>query len=222
MYKALFYKEWIKLKAALFLLITTTLITYFVFYINLKTIIKIQDAYTIWYFASVKGTIFYDIVKYLIPVSGFIIGIAQFFPETIQRKLRLLFHLPIDHNKSLGFMAFIGCLFLFLLILLNYFLLFLILKIYFPIVILQSAFITSLPWFISGFAAYFGIILVSIEPSIKGRLIYGFQTFFLILIYFKGNFPNMYEKSLIYYFVLIFIFIFTIFYPAFRFKRGLD
>ncbi|MDY0362576.1 MAG: hypothetical protein RBR08_14080 [Desulforegulaceae bacterium] len=222
MYKALFYKEWIKLKAALFLLIIITLITYLVFYINLKTLIKVQDAYTIWYFASVKGAIFYDIVKYLIPFSGFIIGIAQFFPETMQRKLRLLFHLPIDHNKSLGFMALIGCFFLFFLILINYFLLIFILKIYFPFVILQSAFITSLPWFISGFAAYFGIILVSIEPSIKGRLIYGFHCFFLVLIFFKGTFPNMYEKSIGYYWLLIFIYIFTIFYPAFRFKRGLD
>lgn len=222
MYKALFYKEWIKLRPVFYLLILTTMTIYLVFFINIKTIIKVQDVYSVWYSVSVKGVILYGIVKYILPLSGLIIGIAQFVPETMQRRLRLLFHLPVDHNKSLAFMVFVGCLFLSFLIIINYLFLMIIMGLYFPDIILESVFMTSFPWFISGFISYFGVSLVSVEPSTKGKIIYLFHTFLMILIFFKGNWPNMYEKSIIYYCFLIFIYIFTIFYPAFRFKRGLD
>ncbi len=222
MYTALLYKEWIKLRWLFFLLIAISSLAFLKIFLNISTAIKIKGAYHLWSVVIFHGSVFYNKIEYLLPFAGILTALVQFIPETRQRRLRLLFHLPISHNKSLFFMIFTGFAMISTIIIFNYILLVLLISPYFPSEIVFSAIISSSPWFLSGLVAYLGVSLAVVEPAMWRKIIYGFAAFAMIMLFFNGKKPMVYEYSLYKYILLSSFYLVTLLLPAFRFKKGLD
>ena len=222
MYKALLYKEWIKLKWVLLILLGISVFTYGKIFLGLGSAIEVKGAYHLWSVVVFKQSMVYRGVKYILPFAGIVIAVAQFFPETRRRRLRLLFHLPVDHNKSLCFMLFTGLACLFILILISLGFLLGMMSLYFPDEVVKSSIITSVPWFFSGIPAYLGVSLAIVEPASWRRVVYACAAFSMVQLLFMGSQINGYEHSFWKYFLLEAFYLFTILLPAFRFKRGLN
>lgn len=222
MYKALFYKEWIKLRWFLLIITGIVFFTYLKIFLNISAAIEIKGGFHLWTVVAQKGAMVYSGIKYLLPIAGAVIAAVQFVPETRQRRLRLLFHLPVDHNKSLGFMLLTGFIFIILLIVLNILFLILMMSCFFPYEIVHSALVSSAPWLFSGIPAYFGVGLCVLEPAWWRKTIYGIAAFLIVMFFFYGSSFNVYEHSLWKYILVSCLYVPTALLPAFRFKRGLN
>jgi hypothetical protein len=220
MYKALFYKEWLKLKWYICILLGLTLFMYLRLLININAVIDVKGAFFLWAVTVYKGFIIYSDIKYILPFCGFVIAAAQFLPETRNKRLRLLFHLPVDQNKALGFMFMTGLFAVLTVFCLNFFLLFIVMSFFYPFEVVSSALITALPWFFSGITAYLGAGLVIIEPDYRRKGVYLAFCFGSVMLFFEGKGFNLYQVSLWKYVLLSFLYFFAVFHPALRFKRG--
>ena len=220
MYKALFYKEWIKLRWPLLILSGLSFCIFLKMLLDTNTAIEVKGAYEIWYYVIFKNFLVYGDTKLIFPISGLIISLAQFFPETRQKRLKLLFHLPLDHNHSLFFMLLTGFCAVTFLVLFNFILLVLLMSAFFPAEIVKSAIVTSSPWYAAGFVAYIGASLAIVEPAAWRKIIYAIAAYFMVSMFYS-NIHDAYAHSIHKFIILSMFYIFSLLLPAFRFKRGL-
>jgi len=221
MFQGLLYKEWIKVKWALLIAAGITLFTLFHLFLSVKEYFEFVDAIKVWESAIHRKTLFYSGLQYNALIAGIAIALVQFVPETLKKRLKLLFHLPVDHNRSLYFMMAVGTAGTLAVIALNVAGMLAVIPSYFPAEVLVSALITAAPWFFAGIVAYFATVLVVVEPVWWRKLLYAAVSYFFITLYFNGRGYNTYANSLWLYALLGCVYFLTIVLPGFRFKRGL-
>ncbi len=220
MWKSVIYKEWLKIRW--FLIGFTALGILSIGYISLK----VQHDFTFyegknyWYSILFMGYQYFSYMKFL-PLAGAIaIGIAQYFPETINKRIKLTFHLPIKENKVLMMMHAFGTasiLAAYLLILLVFFGLS---KVFFATEMVDAAIISVFPWFLAGLTAYFLIALIVLEPIWKYRAFYFVTGAFFITIYLKSAVTAGYAPVNLTLFVLTAILSIALIFSAYRFRKG--
>jgi hypothetical protein len=110
------------------------------------------------------GYQYFGYLKYIPLVGGLLIAIAQYFPETINKRIKLSFHLPLKENKILLMMHAFG----FGSLLVAYLAIFAVFVVFsasfFPSQIVNDAIISVFPWFLAGFTASFLVALIVLEP----------------------------------------------------------
>lgn len=222
MYSGLAYKEWIKIRWMLLIVTGISLWTLIDLFLSVREYFEFTDpVIKVWESVIRRKMLIYSGLKYNVLVAGIGIALIQFLPETMKRRLRLLFHLPIDHNRSLYVMLAFGFLCLLFVAGLNVIGLVAIVVAYFPAECLSSALMTSAPWFLAGIAAYFGAVLVVVEPVWWRRVLYAAVTFGVVELYFSGRGYDTYAGAMLEYLVVAALYLLTVVLPAFRFKRGL-
>ncbi len=221
MYRALLYKEWIKLRWVFLLLCGIGLWTVVDLLLSVREYFEFMKPVEVWEVAIRKKFLIYSGMKYVPLIAGVGIALVQFIPETRKRRLRLLFHIPLSHNRSLYFMMAVGLGFTLSVIALNALGLVAILPAYYPPELVRSALLTAAPWFLAGIAAYFATVLVVVEPVWWRRVGYAFLSYLVIMLCYNGSGYDTYAHSLWKYALLISLYFFTVILPAFRFKRGL-
>lgn len=221
MYRSLLYKEWIKVRWVLLVVCGISLWTLVQLVLRFRENFEFVDAVRVWTNVIHRKQIFYSNLEYNVLIAGVAIALVQFVPETLKRRLRLLFHLPVSQNRSLYFMMGVGLACILFVIALNEALLILIVSRYFPSELVWSAVVTTAPWFFSGIVVYLGTVLVVVEPVWWRRFVYAVITFALVLLYLQGRGYDTYVQSFRQYAALGALFPLTVLLPAFRFKRGL-
>lgn len=227
MIRAIFYKEWIKLRWPVILLGFLAIAMLINVWLSVMWDIKFREAHIYWVMVITNKQLFYHSLMFFPVIAGVLVAFFQFVPEVHQNRLKLSLRLPLTDRliilsmTSFGFLSLVG-LFLFLLIgfvLLSSF--------YFPGEILTDIFWTIFPWFLGGFCAYFLSATIIIEPTWTRRIIlvpiaYGLiHTFFLAMNAFGSN-AYSYRKSLL-FFILITIFAsFTVYYAVHRYQKGVE
>ncbi|MFA8343678.1 MAG: hypothetical protein ACEPO8_11980 [Rhodothermaceae bacterium] len=173
MYRALFYKEWLKIKQA-FLFVTLLGLGVIVYlYFDIEQTNTFNDSNAFWNVISGKGYIYYDLFRYIPLVAGLALALAQFVPEIINKKLKLTLHLPLKENKillvmqsfTLGLLTLLSLVWLLLMIIIS--------SIYFPAEIVNSMILTSLPWFLAGLITYTSVSALVLEPVWGRRIVHG-------------------------------------------------
>ncbi|WP_300668587.1 hypothetical protein [Desulfoluna sp.] len=220
MYKAIIYKEWIKLRWFLLIMLGITLAVHLKIFIMLRSAVVANGAYQLWYMAAVRQSVFYGDIMWLGPFMGLVAALAQFVPETGKRRLRILFHLPLPHNRSLACMLAVGGLCVVLLCGLSTLCLALTMGTYFPSQLVTSAVVTASPWFLAAVPAYFGTVLALVETAWWRKGAFGLVAFGLVLLMMDGTL-NIFEQSLGRYALVFALFLPTVLLPAHRFKRGI-
>lgn len=220
MWRSVVYKEWLKVRWFLvgYSLLGILGISYL--FISLNHDFEFSGGKNVWYNFLFLGHQFFLPLKYLPLAGGLVMGIAQFFPETVNKRIKLTFHLPLRENMVLLWMQFFGagCLLFSFSI---FFGMFTALSlVYFPLQMVAGCLISIFPWFLAGFAAYFLVALIVLEPAWKYRLFYTFVGAFFLTIYLKTSVTAAYEPANSGLFVLTIFLGPALLFSAHRFRKG--
>lgn len=218
--KAIIYKEWIKIRMAFFTLLLIGIIVLTIVFLKVRHDVLFVDAVNFWYSFLIRGVPYYTLLKYLPVVSGLGIAVVQYFPETVDKRIKLTFHLPVDENKILISMHAFGAA-----CLLSLFLIFFVIftaasSYFFPSDIFVPSLISIVPWFLGGIATYFVTALVLLEPVWKFRGLFfligaGYITFF-----YQSSVIGAYKPILISLFIQTAFLSIVVLFSGYRFRKG--
>ncbi len=222
MWKSIIYKEWIKTKWALMIVAGIGILAVGNIFLKVHHEFTFNSSNNYWFSILFNDNQFYNygLFKFIPGLSGLFFAIAQFVPETANKRIKLTFHLPVNENRVLLSMILYGSICLlsvYLLILLIFWGLSIV---YFPPEIIIATFITITPWFLCGFTAYFLAGLIILEPVWKYRLLYflagaTFSTVYLEKAVTGANIPTI--PILIFFSVALSI---SILFSGYRFRKG--
>ena len=108
MIRALFFKEWLKIRWAVLAMLGLFLLAVVIIALNLSYDLRVRNANGYWYNVIIRQMIFYNLLAYIPSLAGIVIGITQFYPELSARRLKLTLHLPLPENKILFTMISFG------------------------------------------------------------------------------------------------------------------
>jgi hypothetical protein len=220
MWKSIVYKEWLKIRW--FLIGFTVLGIAGIGYLFLKVQhgFTFQGGTSFWYNILFMGLQFFGFFKYFPLFGGLLIGVAQYFPETINKRIKLTFHLPLKENNVLLMMHTFGvvCLVLSYMLLLGVFIT--LSSIYFPSQMVFDSIVTIIPWFLAGVVAYFFVALIVLEPVWMYRLLYAMVAVSFVNIYIKSPVIAAYGPAITGLLVLTILMSIALLFPAYRFRKG--
>ncbi|MFY9152035.1 MAG: hypothetical protein WAO52_08475 [Prolixibacteraceae bacterium] len=220
MWKSIIYKEWLKIRW--FLIGFTALGIIGVGYIFLKVQhdIAFMQAKNYWYATLFQDFKYFEYLKLLPLAGGLALGIAQYFPETINKRIKLTFHLPLKENKVLMMMHAFGTLSLLIAYILLFLFFFGFSKIFFAKEMVNNALVTIFPWFLAGLSTYFIVALVVLEPIWKYRSFYFLTGAFFITIYLEPAVTAGYRPVNPILFLLTACLSIVLIFSAYRFRKG--
>ncbi len=220
MFKALAYKEWLKVRWAYAISFLIGLIVLLVINLNMRAIVEFNNANTIWNYIVFKGYMFFSQLEYIPILVALILGFAQFLPEVQNLRLKLSLHLPLKENSTLLFMLTYG----FLLLLSQYIIFAILLTLisvkFFPSEITVAMLITVVPWFLAGMATYFVVSVTLVEQLWLRRIIIAIFGFGFIDILMSGDSYGQYLYVIPHYVIFTLLLGYLIILAGFRFKRG--
>jgi hypothetical protein len=220
MWKSIIYKEWLKTRwfFIAFAALGTLVVGYI--FLTVQHNFKFNEPNNYWYTLLFMKLKYFGYLKFA-PIAGALaISIAQFFPETVDKRIKLTFHLPLNENKVLLIMTLFGTL-----CLLAAYLLFLALfvglsTIYFPSNIILPALVTIAPWFLAGFTAYYFVALIVLEPVWKYRFLYIVVTATILPLFFESAATGSYAPANPVLAVLVIISSIALLFSGYRFRKG--
>jgi hypothetical protein len=171
MFTAFLYKEWIKLRTPLLILFILQLLWLlklgFILHSN-----RGDDNIMSWFDWMWGGKLFFSGFATLPAYIAFILALAQFLPETRDKRLKLMLHLPLSQHKVIGSHLFIGIaaligLSLFALIVISCYV-----YLWFPSFLIVPTWLSLLPWLCAGLCVYSLTAAAVIEESMRYRISY--------------------------------------------------
>ncbi|HNV66245.1 MAG: hypothetical protein ACOXZQ_01960 [Bacteroidales bacterium] len=220
MFKSLLYKEWIKIRLVFWLALGISLLALINIFLKVRHDILFVDAANYWYSFLFRNQIYFSILKFLPFVIGLAVAIAQYIPETVNKRIKLTFHLPVSENGVLIRMHAFGAL-----ILLALFLVILGLftagsAIFFPSNIIRASLITMLPWFLGGMATYFLVALILLEPMWIFRGLYTAVATGFVAIFFTGASIGAFGPVLLPLTLITLLLSCVVLFSGYRFRKG--
>jgi hypothetical protein len=220
MWKSVIYKEWLKTRWFLIIYAITGILAIGYMFLKVEHDFTFNDATNYWYNILFRGMPYFSILKF-VPLAGALaVAIAQYFPETVNKRIKLTFHLPLNENKVLLMMMAYGT-FVLLAIYLVIFGLFLGLSsVYFPYDIIMPAIVSVLPWFLCGLAAYYLIALIVLEPVWVYRFLYLLIAAAFIPLFLESSFTGGYGPANPVLLVFVIVLSLSILFSGYRFRKG--
>lgn len=220
MWKSVFYKEWLKTRWFLIGYAILGILGIGYIYLMVQHNIKFAGAKSYWYSILFMGQSYFSQFKYIPLVGGVAVAVSQYFPETVDKRIKLIFHLPLNENKIILMMHFFGTVCLAMVYLFHFALMVILSGIFFPSEMVADMIVSVLPWFLAGLTAYFFIALVVLEPIWKFRVIYTLVGVFFISLYLKHAAIGAYVTSNLSLTVLTLLLSITLLFSAYRFRKG--
>lgn len=220
MYRSLFEKEWIKIKWGLLAYLLISIVAVLSIASDIHYGIKVHGAMKMLTNLITYQTVFFGILKGLVILAGIAIAFFQFLPESLNKRYRLSFHLPISENRLLLFNLSVGVA---TIVVINIFIalfFFLVISIFYPHEVVSASVMTMIPWFMAGIIGYLGTATAISEPSWSQRIMLGIMTYFTLLIFTKEQMFNQHTQVLSYYCLLILLYSFIILFPGHRLRKG--
>ncbi|NJB66668.1 hypothetical protein GGQ74_000308 [Desulfobaculum xiamenense] len=220
MLSALAYKEWLKLRRVFWVPIAAaavglgdTLLTY-------RHVNEIIGPVMLWLDAVYYDKVFFSGVMFAGVFAGAWFALFQFVPECAGNRLRLLFHLPVPHRRSVYFIAGTGLCATAAVAGGTLLGVALIVGRYMPAEAVARAIITCAPWMLAALPAYMGTALVVMESSWVRRLCLGITTALFIMPLFASQVPGAYATGLPAFAAASLLWLLPLDVQAHRFKRG--
>lgn len=220
MYKAILYKEWLKIRWMVlgYLIILLGFLTY----IGLDTRywFEMNDPIQVWLVVIQRKILYYTVIKYIPVFAAIVLAIVQFVPEMVKKRYRLSFHLPIGETHSLLFMIAIGIGVMLITSAIYLLGLTLIGMTFFPVEVTRSSLMTVAPWLLAGIVTYLGATAVTVDPSWKYRIVYVLLFApFIHSLFLEGGYSE-YQFSFGTYLLISLIFFIIVLFPGYRLRKG--
>ena len=220
MLKSLLYKEWIKIRLVVWIASGLSLLALINIFLKVRHDILFVDASNYWYSFLFRGVTFFSILKFLPFIVGLAVAIAQYFPETVNKRIKLTFHLPVSENGVLIRMHAFGAL-----VLLAVFVVVLGLftagsAIFFPTNIIRASLLTMMPWFLGGMATYFLVALILLEPMWLFRGLYASVAAGFVTIFYTGASIGGFKPVLLQFTLITLLLSLVVLFSGYRFRKG--
>ena len=220
MFKSVVYKEWIKTRWFLIILTILGLAAVGNIFLKVQHNIAFNEAHKYWYLILFQNQLYYKSLKFVPIIIGLLVGIAQYVPEIVDKRIKLAFHLPINENKIVLMMLSYGVIVLTICFTLLFSFFLLLSHNFLPEEIVRAATSSIVPWFLAGFTAYFLGALVTLEAIWKYRIAYILAALAFILFFFEksmaGGYANINGKLII----LTIMISLSLTFSAYRFRKG--
>ncbi len=219
MLRAMFLKEWLKLRWALLglLLVHVAMLAYL--FLSVRHQFQVEHSEMIWYWSFELRRLLYDQVMLLPALTGAVTAVAQFGPEMVGGRFRLSLHLPVRGDLLVWSWVAVGAGVGAVLAVLDAAGLYGIIALFFPREAAASAVLTALPWLLGGWVAYFGTTLVLLEPAMRQRVVYLMLGLaFLGLLYLQRGYQE-YDRILPALAALSLLFVPAVILPAHRYRH---
>ena len=189
MFVEILKKEWIKLKFYIIILLSIIISSLFYFNFNLDFAFRtIEPESMMWYkFAHLKDKPYFYL-SYLFILIGVIISFAQFLPERIQNRIKVMIHLPLELNISLLYHLIIGTFTIFVLTTILAIPLLLILVQHYPDLIVQVAFKDTLAYSFIAIVVYISLSATILEKNLIVSFFKLLFTLFFIGLFLKNQY----------------------------------
>jgi len=220
MFKSTIYKEWIKIRLVAWSALGLGLIALANIFLHVRHDILFVDAANYWYTFIFRGYTFFGILKFLPFVSGLAIAIAQYFPETVNKRIKLTFHLPVSENGVLISMHAFGAMILVAILAIVLGLFTAGSAIFFPGNIIKASLLTMMPWFLGGIATYFLVALVLLEPMWIYRGLYTVIAAGFVTVFFTGAVIGAFEPVLLPLALATLLLSCVVLFSGYRFRKG--
>ena len=189
--KAIYTKEWLKLRWYLLALCLTALGTVSYFWFNLNFAFKsIEPESMMWYrFAQIGDKPYSNLALFFL-FSAVVIAVAQFLPETIRNRVRILTHLPCRLQTVVAHHLLAGGLSIIVINGLAGLLIVTVVMQYYPPEIVRVASKDCFFWTLLGLALYLGLSGAILERDIWRKAFKLLLPLLLSLLYFKSRYTS--------------------------------
>lgn len=169
---SIMYKEWLKTRLYVACLLAVVIgATVFALVGVFKTA-EFGGIASLWSEMLEHDGILVDNLKYIPPIAGLLLAMAQFVPETQQKRLKLTLHLPYSETRILLLMLGYGIGIMAITSLLQLAAIGIGLRELLPWILVKRILLTMLPWYINGITVYIWLSAVCIEPVWRRRILY--------------------------------------------------
>lgn len=219
MIKAIFYKEWIKMRW--FCLVAALFLAGFTAYalLRVQRVITFKGAAHIWEVMLEKEVVFIDILQYLPVLLGVLLALVQFIPEMTHKRLKLTLHLPFPQRKMILLMMGVGLAALAVLSAVQAFVLWCYFHTLLAPELVSRILLTSLPWYLAGLALYPLAAWVCLEPTWR-RVADILVAVGVCRLFFLSETPQAYDGMLPWLLALLLCVLFFPLLSVYRFKQG--
>lgn len=220
MIKAIFYKEWIKMRW--FCLVAALFLAGFTAYalLRVQRVITFKGAAHIWEVMLEKEVVFIDILQYLPVLLGVLLALVQFIPEMTHKRLKLTLHLPFPQRKMILLMMGVGLAALAVLSSVQAFVLWCYFRTLLAPELVSRILLTSLPWYLAGLALYPLAAWVCLEPTWRRRVADILVAVGVCRLFFLSETPQAYDGMLPWLLALLLCVLFFPLLSVYRFKQG--
>ena len=220
MIKAIFYKEWIKMRW--FCLVAALFLAGFTAYalLRVQRVITFKGAAHIWEVMLEKEVVFIDILQYLPVLLGVLLALVQFIPEMTHKRLKLTLHLPFPQRKMILLMMGVGLAALAVLSAVQAFVLWCYFHTLLAPELVSRILLTSLPWYLAGLALYPLAAWVCLEPTWRRRVADILVAVGVCRLFFLSETPQAHDGMLPWLLALLLCVLFFPLLSVYRFKQG--
>lgn len=220
MFKSVLYKEWIKTKWYVMGICLVSLMLHAYMFMKLGRSIRFAGMVHLWDVIINRDQFIFRELKLFPLISGIVLGVAQFVPEIYQKRLKLALHLPLPSFKIISWNILYGAIIILPIFVVSIVMLLAYMRIYFAYEFIQSAFITILPWYLAGVAAYFLVVWVCLEPRWNRRIINTLISVSILCTYMVTALPAAYSGSVLVILTLTVLVVALVYISVIRFKDG--
>ncbi len=220
MIKALFFKEWLKLKWPFWSMIGLVILLLVKLALNISYNIRLMEAKNYWYYITVQGWIFYSDFNFIFVFIALVIVTAQFMPEITNDRLKLTLHLPFHEDATLMYMVLYGTVVFSAIYFFTAGLLVGIVSHYFPVQIVRSVCLTMFPWGLAGLVIYWSVAAIFVERIWMKRIFLIIVTTLYVSTLLYNYAYQIYEHTIGYFVLLSALFSISIIYTGHRYRKG--
>ncbi|MDR2081753.1 MAG: hypothetical protein LBP54_07720 [Campylobacteraceae bacterium] len=220
-FKAILLKERIKLRKFFWIPFLAIFAVVIDAYISYKGVIAHKGATMLWLELIYKQDIYFGKLQWVFIAGGILFSYVQFMPECKEKRLRIMFHLPVSYRFSIYSIMGVGIVLNLLLAVTALSLLAaLFFAMRFPCELSFDMIMTVIPWAIAGFVSYLAAAAVIAEPSIAKKFIFGgmWAVFMSLLTESNGFFS--FQKDLWLYLLVSLLWLFAFESAALKTKGG--
>ena len=220
MFQSILFKEWLKIRVVFLLAIVTVFLFAIDLYYGLYRGLELSATKDFWYTILYNRVAWYNHLKFIPVLVAFGLSIAQYYPEVVDKRLKLTLHLPVNENKVLFQMMGIGFILL-MLVLLMLFALFLLISLHFlPLNLVMAGVVTILPWLLAGMITYFLTAFIVMEPVWKIRIAYAITGIHIIAMYLLDAAMGAYQPLIKLLALFSVIGSLSVYFPVYRLRKG--
>ena len=222
MFRATLYKEWIKLRVYWSFMLASSIGFAEFLSLRLRHANEFYDAVSIWGAWLFKGYLFFGRYHYFPIAAGVILSALQFLPETLNKRVRLVLHLPLGEERVISHHLLSGLLLLSLVFAPAVLMFVLTGWLYFPVEFQQNIALTLTPWLLAGYAGYLLTATLLLEMAWRYRVTYLLLSGAVLRLFFLGDFYDTYQRILPALLVWSAALFLLPLLSSYRFRKGLE